>query len=76
MDTGDFTYFIRLDELYKKSHSHIQHGSLLDIRDANRNPLDLIGTIDHPLRLGSYLVQVTFMIYRSLVASMILGTDI
>ena len=75
LDTGAGPNFISRAELPDEVDGLIRHGPLPDICDANSNPLDMIGTVKLPVRLGHFLCLVEFIVCRSLAASAILGAD-
>lgn len=54
---------------------HIRAGPTLDIADANNRPLRTVGYLPLVLRLGTYVVQLDFVVCDSLAAPVILGCD-
>ena len=74
LDTGAGPNFIRSDEL-NGIEAVIRQGPLPDICDANNKPLQLLGTIKLPVRLGNFSSRIEFIVCKTLAAPAILGAD-
>ena len=75
LDTGAGPNFIRKDELPPGFESRLRYGPLLNIGDANNNPLSMLGVISLIVRLGTFLVKLDFIVCERLAAPVILGCD-
>ena len=74
VDTEAGPNFIRKDEL--PPEAEIDTGSKLPgISDANDNPIHMLGTTQQVFRLGHRVVSLTFIVFKTLAAPLILGCD-
>ena len=75
LDTGAGPNCVRKSEIPEENLKKIRKGNTPRVTDANRNPINVIGTIDLVVRLGNILVKAEFLVCERLAAPAILGCD-
>ena len=75
LDTGAGPNVIPKDELPPPYMEKMRTGTSLNIRDANRTPIPIAGTIDLVVRIGSRITRVAFLVCERLAAGVVLGCD-
>lgn len=58
LDTGAGLNFVRRTELPVEVERYIRHGPLPDICDASNKPATVVGTVNLPVKLGTFIVHV------------------
>lgn len=67
--------FLRKDVLHVFLTNQMKNRYLPDIREANKGPLKLLGTINLTVQLASYHVKDNFFVCKSLEMTIILRTE-
>lgn len=75
LDTGAGPNFIREQELPEHVVGRLRAGPLPEICDANNRPLNMLGTVNLVVQLGTFVVRDVFIVCRTLAAPAILGAD-
>lgn len=76
LDTGAAPNLIHLDLISPTLRAFMQYVPGLDIEYASNKPLQAVEMTTLTVRLGTYLVQLDFVVCKSLVAPVILGCDV
>lgn len=75
LDAGAGPSLINSDIIPSAFGSNIRYGTVLQITDANSNPLQTAGTIELLVRLENCLSKVEFIVTKALAAPVLLGCD-
>ena len=75
VDTCAGPNFIRLSELPLRMSKKPKSGPIHDICEANNRPLEMIGIVRLPVRLGCFLSVADFIVCPKLAAPLVLGAD-
>ena len=73
LDTVAGSSFVDLAQIPIVVRSRIEHSNVPEIYDANRNQLNVLGSLNLWLRLGSQVIQERFIVCRGFAVPFILG---
>lgn len=75
LDTGAGPNFVRQAELLDELDRYIRHGPLPEIFDANNKPLPMVVSVKLPVKVGTFLDIVGFIVSQTLAGPVILVAD-